>query len=163
MNNEKYEKFERVAVPAMKIAMIGVYKELRRLGIEGEDIEDVEQLDLDVERGVCILIHRAGAETPFAIELLLTDGDERGFTALEEKEGDEHKPACGLLMTVTGPGGSFLGQWSPYNFTGQVGTCMPEEIVRRVHLMDHAAIATSVRDKIFQWEAEQAQGRAPRA
>jgi hypothetical protein len=138
---------------AMRRAMTALHAELKRLGLRCGPPADI---DYDIERGIGLEIHYPGAETPIGVEMLLTDGDERAFTA------EPRQPACGLLLSVIGPGGIFLGEWSPYNYTSEVGTSDPQERVRRVGLMVPAELAAGINGRIVDWATTQTEAVAPR-
>lgn len=153
MNNEQYKTFEDAAKPAMQRAMVSLYGELKRLGLPCAEPTDI---DHDIERGIGFEIHHPDAEAPIGVEMVLTDGDERAFTA------EPRQPACGLLLSVIGPGGIFLGEWSPYNYTSDVGTSDPQEIVRRVGLMVPEELAAGIHGRIVDWTRSQTEAVAPR-
>jgi len=137
----------------MQCAMAAIYAELKRLGV---DCDQPSLVDHDNERGIGLEIHHPGAETPIGVEMLLTDGDVRAFTA------EPRQPACGLLLSVIGPGGIFLGEWSPYNYTSEVGASDPQEIVRRVGLMVPEELAAAIHGRIVAWSNSQVESVAPR-
>ncbi|CAN7769871.1 hypothetical protein LJR290_007468 [Variovorax sp. LjRoot290] len=155
MTNDQYTVFEAAAKPSMQQAMAAIYAELQRLGVECDTPSDI---DHDVERGIGIEIHHPGAECAIGVEFMLTDGDARAFTA------EQREPECGLLLSVIGPGGVFLGDWSPYNYSDEVGTTDPEEIVRRVGLMTPVDLARSIHERILDWAARESdRAEAPHA
>lgn len=155
MTNDQYTTFEAVAKPAMQRAMAALHAELQQLGLACDSPVDI---DHDIERGVGFDIHHPAAETPIGLELMLTDGDERAFTS------EPREPECGLLLSVIGPGGVFLGDWCPYNYSNEVGTTDPQEIVRRVRLMTPVDLATSIQERILAWaERDSDRAAAPHA
>lgn len=153
MNNDQYKIFEDAAKPAMQRAMEALFAELKRLGLRCDEPADV---DHDIERGIGIEIHHPGAEAAIGVEMLLTDGDERAFTS------EPRQPACGLLLNVIGPGGVFLGEWGPYNYTSDVGATDPQEIVRRVGMMVPEELAAGIHGRIVDWTNSQTEAVAPR-
>jgi hypothetical protein len=156
MNDDQYQIFEEAAKPAMQRAMLALHTELKRLGLRCSAPSDI---DHDIERGIGLEIHYPGVETPIGVEMLLTDGDERAFTR------EPREPACGLLLSVIGPEGLFLGEWSPYNYSDAVGTSDPSEIVRRVGMMVPTELAEGIHGRIVDWSASEAEteAAAPRA
>ena len=126
MDNDTYSKFfavfEAVAKPILEEARKQVQREYGIL------CESVEVIDHDVERGLGFIAKsttEANTDLVF-VELMLTDGDERGYYAGADV------PTVGLMMTVTEADGTELAQIAPYNFTKQVGTSDPAELARRL-------------------------------
>lgn len=148
MKNDQYTTFEDVAKPAMQRVMTALKAELQLLGFECDDPIDI---DHDVERGVGVDIHHPAADTPIGLELMLTDGDERDFTS------DPEHPKCGLMLSVVGPGGAFLGEWCPNNYSDDVGTTDPREIVRLVDLIFPVHLARSIQERIAAWAERQSE------
>ena len=132
--------------------MAALHAELTRLGFR---CDSPVEIDHDVERGIGFEIHH-GDETPIGVDMLLTDGDERGFNT------DPRRPSCGLLLSVIGPGGISLGEWSPYNHTSAVGTTEPQEIERRVGLLVPRELAAGIHGRIVDWTNSPAEAVAPR-
>jgi hypothetical protein len=155
VTNDQYTIFEAVAKPAMNQVMVALHAELQRLGHE---CDTPIEIDHDIERGVGFDIQHPAAESPIGVELMLTDGDERAFTS------ERREPECGLLLSVIGPDGVFLGDWGAFNYSDEVGTTDPQEIVRRVELMTPVDLAWSIHERILAWaERESDCAAAPHA
>lgn len=154
MDDKEYRVFEAVATPAMLRAMEAVRAELVGLG----HVTDQPALvDHDVERGIGLASKHPDRELPFSVELVLADGDERGFG---RKGG---MPECGLLLSVIGPEGESLGEWCPFNFTSQVGTSDPDELVRRLDLLEPSILARAIHSRLSSWAEGHTEGvEAPR-
>lgn len=153
MNNDQYNTFEVAAKPAIERAMKLLNAELTARGLRCGRIGDI---DHDVERGIGFTVQYADLDGAVHLEMLLTDGDERAFTK------EPREPACGLLLSAIGPDGTFLGEWSPYNYTPDVGTTDPEEIVRRVGLMDPPHLAECIHGRIADWTNSPVETETPR-
>lgn len=153
MTNDQYKMFEVAAKPAIESAMKLLNAELTARSLRCGRVVEV---DHDTERGVGFSVHYAELDGAVHLEMLLTDGDERAFTK------EPREPACGLLLSVIGPDGTFLGEWSPYNYTPDVGTTDPQEIVRRVGLMVPEELAAGIHGRIVDWTRSQTEAVAPR-
>ncbi|OUM04472.1 hypothetical protein [Variovorax sp. JS1663] len=152
MNSDQYKIFEVAAKPAIESAMESLNAQLKVRGLRcGRLVE----IDHDVERGVGFSVHYGDLDGAVNVEMLLTDGDERAFTK------EPREPACGLLLSVIGPDGTFLGEWAPYNYTPDVGTADPQEIVRRVGLMSPPDLAESIHGRIADWTNSRVEAEAP--
>lgn len=154
MTNDQYKIFEVAAKPAIESAMESLNAQLKARGLRCGRVVELEH---DVERGAGFSVYYPDLDGAVHVEMLLTDGDELAFT----KESRE--PACGLLLSVIGPDGTFLGDWSPYNYTSDVGTTDPQEIVRRVGLMSVPDLAESIHGRIADWTNSRVEAEAPRA
>lgn len=152
MTNDQYKNFEDAAKPAIESAMKLLNAELTARGLR---CGRVVEIDHDVERGVGFSVHYADLDGAVHLEMLVTDGDERAFTR------EPREPACGLLLSVIGPDGTFLGEWSPYNYTPDVGTTDPQEIVRRVGLMDPRHLAECIHGRIADWTNSRVEAPTP--
>lgn len=146
MNDDQYLAFEKVAQPAMRELMEAVRAKLAELGIACSPVWDY---DLDEERGLALDITHFNLETSIGLQLMLTDGDVHGFEDGDEGfDGDgeaiSRKPACGLMLELIGPGGLVGGSWSQHNYSPNVGTGNPQEIVNRVRAFDAGELAGSV-------------------
>ena len=153
MTNDQYKIFEVAARPAIEGAMESLSAQLKARGLRCGRVVELEH---DVERGVGFSINYADLDGAVHVEMLLTDGDARAFTR------EPREPACGLLLSVIGPDGTFLGEWSPYNYTSDVGTTDPREIVRRVGLMSPPALAESIHGRIADWANSRVEAESPR-
>jgi hypothetical protein len=93
-------------------------------------------VDHDDERGIGFGLKSSGDETESAnafeaqVELLLKDGDVHGYAG------------CGVMMTCSSYGSGIV--YAPYNYTEQVGTTDPREIVRRILDLDVVAASASI-------------------
>ncbi|WP_371436344.1 hypothetical protein [Polaromonas sp.] len=108
----------------------------------GHEFTPVEEVDHDIERGMCF----ARKEDPtLFVELMLTDGDERGF------EG------AGLLMTCSTRLSGLV--WVPFNFSEKVGTNDPVEIKRRLDVLgtEMSVIAEHIQVEWLEIETEATQ------
>lgn len=153
MTNDEYRIFEDAAKPAMERAIESLHAHLKDRGLR---CGRVVELDYDVERGIGFSVYYPDLEGSVGVEMLLTDGDERAFIQ------EPREPACGLLLSVIGPEGTFLGEWSPYNYTPDVGTNDPMEIVRRVGLLSAPDLAESIHGRIADWTNSRVEATAPR-
>ena len=153
MNSNQYKIFEVAARPAIESAMEALNAQLKARGFR---CGRVVEIDHDTERGMGFSVHYDDLDGAVHLEMLLTDGDERAFTK------ELREPACGLLLSVIGPDGTFLGEWSPYNYTPDVGTTDPQEVVRRVGLMSPQHLAESIHGRIADWTNSQVAAEAPR-
>ncbi|KWT69525.1 MULTISPECIES: hypothetical protein [unclassified Variovorax] len=153
MTNDHYKTFEDAAKPAIESAMEALNAQLKARGLRCGRVVEIEH---DVERGIGFSVHYADLDGAVHVEMLLTDGDERALTRLS------CEPACGLLLSVIGPDGTFLGEWSPYNYTPDVGTTDPKEIVRRVGLLSPPDLAESIHGRIADWTNSRVEQATPR-
>lgn len=107
----------------------------------GRELTDVKEIDHDSEKGFCF-----GAEDSpdLFVELILTDGDERGFEGV------------GLLLTCTPLGDGVV--WSPFNYSESVGTQTAEGVVERLQLLDGltSSLAETIQQKWIDFEVEAA-------
>lgn len=155
MDNNEYLVFESAVAPAMTRAIAAIRAELVA---NGHVCSDLSQVDHDFERGFGFELEHPASQIPISVEFMLTDGDERGFGR------SDGKPECGLLLSVIGPDGVFLGDWCPFNYSDGVGTCDPDEAVRRVELLEPSSVAASIHGRIADWAESQLEAcEAPRA
>ncbi|WP_298705695.1 hypothetical protein [Variovorax gossypii] len=158
MDNNEYLFFEKPAAPVMRRTLVAMRDALASLG---RVCTPISKIDHDFERGYGFELEHPAAQGPICVEFMLTDGDERGYGRADDK------PECGLLLSALAPDGIFLGDWCPFNYSEQVGTSDPEELVSRVALLEPTSLAAAIDARLSSWADAQLEtseaGEAPRA
>ena len=128
MNNTQYQPFFDTFSP---LAMQNL-EQLAAVLAQRFDwkLTPIELVDHDAERGFGFAV----VDDPsLYVELLLTDGDDRGFEGL------------GLLLSCSDrPAGTV---WAPGNYTEDVGTLDHEELAQRLNDFDVSSICEAIQQE----------------
>lgn len=136
MDDTLYSRFETVAKPYAKEFLKRLLPELQKRGyravVTGSDKSPINAIDRDVERGWGLEISygKHTDEERVFLDVMITDGDERGF---------EKPNQAGVLLEAVAMGGDVVLTHAPYNLTREVGVSEPWEIAERVRQLPSAA------------------------
>ena len=142
MDDVLYSRFEAVAKPYANEFLRKLLPELKKRGyqavVSGSDKDPINVIDRDVERGwgLEISFGKHTDEERVFLDVMITDGDERGF---------EKPNQAGVLLEGIAMGGDVVLSHTPYNFTREIGVSEPWEIAERVRQLPSASdVVTSL-------------------
>lgn len=138
MDNNQYSSVEVQIEPRMKEVMEALWQHLMKSGFEATPVDNVDH-DLERGYGFEVVIDAAKNERVY-VDLMLTDGDVRGFEAMETGKA----PAFGLLLQVMTSDARVLYSFAPFNFSPLVGTNSVEELQARLLLIGFQASAITL-------------------
>lgn len=159
MDSDTYDKhwavFEAAARPLLQSARASV----QACGIT---CETVDVVDRDVDRGLGFIAQLqatpAQGDNNVFVELMLVDGDEAGFGP-----GADDEPQVNVSLLISDASGKEYKAVIPYNFTAEVGTADPVEIVARVQAcvepLELASHVINAWEQAFRHEAVQENSR----